>query len=177
MKQLYKLCIYFVTAILLCNNMKIDIGLGLFLDTLSDEIFRITDQTGKLYFEYDFRSDYQICIQRWCCDISDEFIIHTYKTLAQYGFEKKQVMVASITVLQNMENSFHFTNEWLVNKFLPKAIENGYRYAFLVRTDSLFTQLALEDALDMLKTLDGLEARMFNTFADAWAYATRILEK
>lgn len=158
--------------------MKIDIGMNFYMENITDCIFQIFDDKDTLYFRYHFEPAHKLCLQTWYHEISDEQIIHIYKTFGKYSFEKQHQMIASITQVNNLKDSFHLTNEWVIQKFIAKAVLYGYKYAFLVNTEEIMTQLALEDAVDLLREVDGLvEVRMFETFQEAYQYAKDILDK
>ena len=149
----------------------------LFFQTYLEDNFNITDKSGKPYFRYEYEPKYKLSIQTWYGEHADEMIIYIYKVSAKFGFERGHNVIASISDIRDITGSFHLTNDWLTQKYIPKAITQGYRYTFFVKPIDLFAALATEDVLDIMSGIEGLkEAKMFETRLDAYEYARQVLQ-
>jgi hypothetical protein len=132
------------------------IGMELFFQSFLEDNFNITDASGKVYFRYEYEPQHHISIQTWYGNQSDDMIIHIYKVAAKFGFDKGHTIIASISDIRDITGSFHLTNEWVAQKYLPKAILNGYKFAYLVKPIEMFAALAAEDILEILNKIEGI---------------------
>lgn len=154
------------------------IDMELFFQANLEDNFNITDKSGNPYFRYEYESKHKLSIQTWYGDQTDEMIIYIYKIAAKFGFEREHNIIVSISDLRYISGSFHLTNEWVSQKYIPKAITQGYKYTFLVKPIDLFAALATEDMLDILSGIEGLkEAKLFETRLDAYEYARQVLQE
>lgn len=137
--------------------------------------FEIINDKDEVFFQYQYLKDYQVVIQKWFGYLKDAQIIHTYKQLSYFAIEKKHQIKASISDIRQTKNSFHLTNKWVAEELLPKSIPHGYRYAIFVKPDEFFAELALEDAVDTLSKVIGLEEiKVFDTLEGAIEYAKNL---
>lgn len=146
-------------------------------ETVSEANFKLYNPINKeLLFEYSYVPQYFLSIQKWYGYTDEANIIETYKLIAKYAFDNKQFILGSISDISETDGSFHLSNEWVTQKYIPKSVSLGYRYAFFVKPKDLVAELALEDALENLNKIQGLkEVKVFDTFEQAYAYAQQKL--
>lgn len=141
----------------------------------SETSFDILSKEDYVFFSYQYFPEYQLTIQKWFGSLQDEQIIEIYKQAGFFAYERRQQIVMSITDIQETENSFHLTNTWVAEEFIPKSIPLGYKYVFFVRPAEFFAELALEDAVELLSNIEGLtEVKIFDSPEEAFNYAKEI---
>jgi len=141
------------------------------------EIWRHGYKDSTLAFSYKYEAEYALSIQIWYEYLEEDKIISIHKIIAQHVLEHKHFVLASISDISQVEGSFHLANEWVVEKFMSKSVSFGYRYAFFVKPKDLVAELALEDALERLKKIEGLqEVKIFEDMTSAYQYAKAIIK-
>ncbi len=141
------------------------------------EIWKYSYKDATLVFSYKYEAEYALSIQVWHEYLEEDKIISIHKTIAQHVSAHKQFILTSISDISRVEGSFHLANEWVVEKFMSKAVSFGYRYAFFVKPKDLVAELALEDALERLEKIEGLrEVKIFEDFASAYQYAKSVIK-
>jgi hypothetical protein len=140
---------------------------------ISNRNFEIRNSQNKeLIYQYYYEPEYYLLIQKWYGEITEEDIIKIYKISGVFSFENKNFIQTSVSDISKIEGTFHHTNTWIAEHYIPKSILHGYRNAVFVEPTEFFAKLALEDATEELKKIEGLENVMtFESFEEAYEYA------
>lgn len=142
---------------------------------IDDARFEIKDKYKKTRFQYEYLKEYQLAIQTWQEFLHEDQIIEIYQHMAVFAKNKLQPIAMSISNLQNYDGSFHLSNEWMANFYIPKAVQFGYRYMFFVKSKDFFANLALEDAVEELSQVKDLsEINIFDSLEEAMVYSKEI---
>lgn len=133
-------------------------------------------ESNKEIFTFSYELNYKLAIQTWIGYLEEEEIIAIYKRVGVFAQMQKLPIVASISDLTKTESSFHTSNEWVAKELIPESVKWGYKFAFFVKPEDFYAQLALEDAEDELRKIEGLkEVKTFEQYEDAYAYAAELL--
>jgi hypothetical protein len=136
------------------------------------EVWEHNKRNSTLLFSCTYFPKYFLSVQKWYGYIEENKIIEIYKILSKHAFDNKQFILGSISDIAEIDGSFHYSNQWVTEKYIPKSIGYGYRYAFFVKPKDLIAELALEDAVESLEKIQGLqEVKIFEGFEEALMYA------
>lgn len=142
---------------------------------IDDTHFEMKDKNGNTYFHYEYIAEYKISIQTWFDFLPEDDIIRVYKQIAAFAMQKQQPIRVGIANLLDYDGSFHLSNDWVINNYMAKAVKVGFQYSFFVKSKDLFAQLALEEAMDMLRNIEGmLEVKMFESLEEVLEYSKKL---
>ena len=70
--------------------------------------------------------------------LSENDIIQVYLDMGKFALEKGQPIRISISDLVKTDDSFHLSNDFVMNQFVPKSVKQGYQYMLFVKPDDFF---------------------------------------
>ncbi len=150
-------------------NLK---DLDLKVETLSPYQIKIYKQStlSPASWEYEYISAQQLAIYTIKGFFTVEEVQIIYKYLAYHAYQHGQKIVCSVTDSREVEGSFHEMNEWFIQKFMPKAVAQGFKVNANVLSKDFYAQLAQEDLDEMIGNL--FIQKQFEDYQEAYTWIT-----
>ncbi len=120
----------------------------------------------ELFCDCTYESEYNLSIVSWVGCIPEILIISAYVNIGIFAKQNNWRVIRNIVNLSQLEGSFDETNEWLMENYMPKLIERGFKCSAIVQSQDLYAQLATGETLELAENL--FTTQIFQSYQEAY---------